>query len=39
MAQVFLANDRGFRHFTSVEAFRRYAEAEVLGPEDEADAA
>ena len=38
-ATLQLANDRGFRHFTSVEAFRRYAEAEVLGPEDEADAA
>ena len=25
-----IANDHGFRHFTSVEAFKRYVEAEVL---------
>ena len=25
-----IANDHGFRHFTSVEAFKRYAETEVL---------
>lgn len=25
-----LANDHGFRHFTSAEAFKRYAESEVL---------
>ncbi len=25
-----IANDHGFRHFTSADAFRRYAEAEVL---------
>ena len=31
-----IANDHGFRHFTSVEAFKRYAETEVLGPESEA---
>ena len=26
-----IANDHGFRHFTDAEAFRRYAETEVLG--------
>ena len=25
-----IANDHGFRHFTSAEAFKRYAETEVL---------
>ena len=25
-----IANDHGFRHFTSADAFRRYAESEVL---------
>ena len=25
-----IANDHGFRHFTSADAFKRYAEAEVL---------
>lgn len=31
-----IANDHGFRHFTSVEAFKRYAETEVLALESEA---
>ena len=29
-----VANDHGFRHFTSAEAFRRYAETEVLALAD-----
>ena len=31
-----IAQDRGFRHFTGVEAFKRYAETEVLALESEA---
>ena len=31
-----IAQDRGFRHFTSVDAFKRYAETEVLALESEA---
>ncbi len=36
-----MANDHGFRHFTSADAFKRYTEAEVLmlAPEGEAAAA
>ena len=34
-----IANDHGFRHFTSAEAFRQYAEIEVLAVAGEAEAA
>ena len=33
-----IANDHGFRHFTSPDAFKRYTEAEVLAVSDEGEA-
>ena len=35
-ATLQIANDHGFRHFTGVEAFKRYVIVEVLGLQDEA---
>ena len=34
-----LANSRGFRYFTSVDAFKRYIMTEILGDEEEPQAA
>ena len=34
-----IANDHGFRHFTDAEAFKRYAETEVLALAGEAEVA
>ena len=34
-----IANDLGFRHFTNADAFKRYAEAEVLALVTDAEAA